>query len=96
MKTEAELPVQDENVAIPAAAKKRGRKAKQPVEAKAKAKRGRPRSKPTAASASKVNTVSSAQVESKPIALSNIDLELINRILNMNSAEKIELLKKII
>lgn len=40
-------------------------------------------------------TAVSAEV-SQPIKLSNVDLELINRILNMSGAEKLDLLRKLI
>lgn len=42
-----------------------------------------------------VNEVAKSQAESAPISLTNLDLELINRILRMSGQEKLSLLQKL-
>ena len=58
--------------------------------AKAKKRKAVPKTKP----ARKGRGKSRKTTETGPIKLSNVDLELLNRILNMSESEKIELLKK--
>lgn len=79
--------------------KRRGRKPKKVVD-KVKKKRGR-KAKLKVAKAAPVKTPVAASarkttVKKPPVLITNLDLELINRILRMNGKEKLELLQKLL
>ncbi len=96
--------VQEVKAKIPKASaaekpKRRGRKPKKVVE-KVKKKRGRKaKQKVVKAASVKPPVKASAKkpaVKEPPVLITNLDLELINRILRMNSKEKLELLQNLL